>query len=147
MFEIFFTLFQKLRCEKYYDLEAVEFIYGGVEVNNSMNRITHLFIQPNAPANSMPVLPPNSSTLQGLEMVFTSEKRLRRTADFASHSMNYISYLTGYSTNQPMCLACTVKSNAPPVELTYEQVVKDMVSFDYLCLISYSMSILGVLIF
>ncbi|KAG8193966.1 hypothetical protein JTE90_013661 [Oedothorax gibbosus] len=119
---------KKLHCKKYWDGETVEYIYSGVEVNNSMHLITHFFIQPESTENKMIVLPPNFSTLHGLELVFNTEKRLRRTGDFAAHSMNYIMYVTGYSQDPPLCLSCSVRRNACPVECTYEQVVGDMKS-------------------
>ncbi|CAL1292290.1 unnamed protein product [Larinioides sclopetarius] len=102
---------QKLMCTNIPEDED-DFIFSGNNYNLTLADVAHHFVQPPVSEDSTMVLSPNWATLNGMDIIQTSEKRLHRTGRFIHQSVPYIRYLTGRSSAYPKCIKCCMAKNS-----------------------------------
>ncbi|GFY61942.1 transcription factor MYB3R-4 [Trichonephila inaurata madagascariensis] len=116
---------QLLMCGEALNNDERDFTFEGVDYKTSVIDTARRFIQPSLKENHMLVLPPNSTTLVGLDIIKVEDSALRRTADFADHSIPYLRYLIGLKKDVPKCIRCC---NAESTEITFKDIVNKMKS-------------------
>ncbi|GFR15127.1 transcriptional activator Myb [Trichonephila clavata] len=116
---------QLLMCQEAQNNDECDLTFEGVDYKTSVIDTACRFIQPSLRENHMIVLPPNGTTLLGLDIIKVEDSALRRTADFADHSIPYLRYLIGLTKDVPKCIRCC---NAESTEITFKKVVRKMKS-------------------
>ncbi|GBL84235.1 hypothetical protein AVEN_118630-1 [Araneus ventricosus] len=101
---------QKLMCTDI-PIDEEDFIFSGNNYNLTLADVAHHFVQPPVSEDSTMVLAPNWATLNGMDIIQATEKRLHRTGRFIHHSVPYIRYLTGRSSAYPKCINCCRDKN------------------------------------
>ncbi|GFT04042.1 uncharacterized protein TNCV_3346021 [Trichonephila clavipes] len=119
------ALIELLMCGEALNNDERDFTFNGVDYKTSVIDTARRFIQPSLKENHMLVLPPNGTTLFGLDIIKVEDSTLRRTADFADHSIPYLRYLIGLNKDVPKCVRCC---NAESTEITFKDIVSKMKS-------------------
>ncbi|GFS98337.1 myb-related protein A [Nephila pilipes] len=120
---------QKMMCSRTLGEEDMNCIFRGNDYNVSLADIVNHFVQPSISENNpMMILPPNWTTLTGMDMIQVTDSNLRRTATFVDHNKAYIGYLIGYKKDGPKCIKCCNAENAKTCKETFDVVVNAMKS-------------------
>ncbi|GFS98341.1 transcription factor MYB3R-5, partial [Nephila pilipes] len=108
--------------------EENDFTFGGVDYKTSVIDTVYHFIHSSLKENQMIVLPPNCSTLGGFDIIRQEDSILRKTADFANHSIPYLRFLIGLSKDVPKCVRCCNVESTGVTKKLYDDVVTKMKS-------------------